>query len=295
VSWTTDSLRDIERKLAERYGEKITHVTVGSMLEDMGYKTNRKMPQAGRAHPDRNAQFEFINVKAKEFIEAQEPVISVDTKKRENIENFENAGMEYRRGKDPRKVLGHDFPIQELGNIAPHGVYCHNNDTGFINIGTRQDTQDFAVESITRWWHCVGKHTFPQAAKLLVTCDCGDSTGYKNKVWKFRLAQLAVQTGLEIHVCHFPPGTSTWNKIEHRLFCYISKKWQGKVLIDVESTVSLIGSTAAPTGLNVICQRDDRAYKTAQSVSEEEYESIPLTSLAPFESWNYILNRRTIS
>jgi hypothetical protein len=292
LSWTTDSLRDIERKLSERYGQTVTHVTVGSILEAMGYRkqANQKMLQVGNPHPDRNAQFEFINAQAGEFIKAGEPVIPVDTKKKENIGNFKNSGREYRRGKDPRKVLDHDFPVKELGKIAPYGVYCQNNNTGFVNVGTSHDTADFAVESITRWWCCVGKHTFPRATKLLITCDCGGSNGYKNRLWKFRLAHLAAQTGLDIHVCHFPPGTSKRNKVEHRLFCYISKNWQGKPLIDVETAISLIGSTATATGLEVICLRDDTVYKTAQSVSDEEYESIPFTHLAPFGSWNYVLN-----
>jgi hypothetical protein len=294
LSWTTDSLRDIARKLLERYGEKVTHVTAGSILGDMGYsrQANQKMLQAGEPHPNRDTQFEFINAKAREFIEACEPVISVDTKKKENIGNFKNAGTEYRRGKSPRKVLDHDFPIKELGKIAPYGVFCQNNNTGFVNVGTSHDTPDFAVESIARWWYCVGKNTFPGTARLLITCDCGGSNGYRSRLWKFRLAQLAVQIGIEIHVCHFPPGTSKWNKVEHRLFCYISKNWQGKPLIDVETAIDLIGSTTTSTGLKVICQRDDTVYKTAQSVSDGEYESIPLTRLAPSESWNYILNHK---
>jgi hypothetical protein len=192
-------------------------------------------------------------------------------------------------------VPDHDFPIKELGKIAPYGVFCQNNNTGFVNVGTSHDTPDFAVESITRWWHCVGRNTFPCATQLLITCDCGGSNGYRSKLWKFRLAQLAVQTGLEIHVCHFPPGTSKWNKVEHRLFCYISKNWQGKPLIDVESAINLIGSTTTSAGLKVICQRDDTVYETAQSVSDGEYETIPLTRLAPFESWNYVLNQHISS
>jgi hypothetical protein len=292
LSWTTESLRSIEQKLSEYYGEKVTYVTVGSILEDMGYsrQANQKMLQTGTPHPDRNAQFEIIASKAKEFIEAGEPVISVDTKKKENIGNFKNAGTEWRRGKDARKVLDHDFPIKELGKIAPYGVFCQNDNTGFVNVGTSHDTPDFAVESIARWWRCVGKATFLGATKLLITCDCGGSNGYRSRLWKFRLAQLAAQTHLEIHVCHFPPGTSKWNKVEHRLFCYISKNWQGKPLIDVVTAIDLIGSTTTSTGLKVICQRDDNVYETARSVSDEEYKAIPLTRLAPFESWNYVLN-----
>jgi hypothetical protein len=295
LSWTTNSLRDIEQKLLEQHSEKITHVTAGSILEAMGYirQANRKMPQAGKPHPDRNVQFEFINSKAKRFIEADEPVISVDTGKKENAGNSKNPGTEYRRNRDPQKILGRDFPVTELGKIVPYGVYCRNDNTAFANLGTSHDTSDFAAESIARWWYCVGKHTFPGAAKLLIICDCGN--GNRSKLWKFRLARLAVQTGLEIHVSHFPPGTSKWNQVEHRLFCYTGKKWQGKTLVDVESVISLIGSTAASTGIKVICQRDDTVYKTAQPVSEEEYEFIPLTSLAPFESWNYVLNQHAIS
>jgi hypothetical protein len=176
----------------------------------MGYsrQANQKMLQVGEPHPDRNAQFEFINAKAKEFIEAGEPVISVGTKKKENLGNFKNAGTEYRRGKDPRKVLDHDFPIKELGEITPYGVFCQNDNMGFVNVGTSHDTPDFAAESIARWWYCIGKNTFPGATRLLITCNCGGSNGYKSRLWKFRLTRLAVQTGLEIHVCHFPPGTS---------------------------------------------------------------------------------------
>jgi hypothetical protein len=262
----------------------------------MGYsrQANQKMLQLGEAHPDRDAQFKFIGTKAKEFLDRGEPVISVDTKKKENIGNFKNPGTEYRRNKDPRRVLDHDFPVEELGKIAPYGIFCQNNNTAFVNVGTSHDTPDFAVESITRWWHYIGKNTFLGTKRLLITCDCGGSNSYRSKLWKFRLAQLAIHTELEIHVCHFPPGTSKWNKIEHRLFCYISKNWQGKPLIDVESAINLIGSTTTSTGLRVICQRDDTVYETAQSIPEEEYKTIPLIRLTPFENWNYILNGHPI-
>jgi hypothetical protein len=257
----------------------------------MGYskQANQKMLQIGEPHPDRNAQFEYINARAKEFIAAGEPVISVDTKKKENIGNFKNPGAEYRKAKDPRKVLDHDFPIEELGKIAPYGVFCQNDNTGFINVGTSHDTPEFAVESISRWWSCVGKQTFPNATKLLITCDCGGSNGYRVRLWKYRLWQFSQQTGLNIYVSHFPPGTSKWNKIEHRLFCYISKKWQGKPLVSVEVAVKLIGSTTTSAGLKVICRRDDTVYKLAQKISNEEFESIGLSKIPPRESWNYML------
>jgi hypothetical protein len=269
----------------------VSHVTVGSILEDMGYskQTNQKMLQVGEAHPDRNAQFEYINGKAKKFIAKGEPVISVDTKKKENIGNFKNNGQEYRPAKTPRKVLDHDFPIEELGKIAPYGIYNLNSNTGFVNVGTSRDTAEFAVESISRWWETVGKNTFPHAAKLLITGDCGGSNGYRVKLWKYQLQQFAARTGLTIHVSHFPPGTSKWNKVEHRLFCFITKNWQGKPLIDIETAVELIGSTTTTKGLRVICRRDDNIYELSKTVSDEQIRSIKLSKLGKHGEWNYLI------
>jgi hypothetical protein len=283
-------LRKIAKTLYDTYGEKVSHVTVGDILEDMGYskQANQKMLQLGTPNPDRNAQFEHISEQAKSFIGEGEPVISVDTKKKENIGNFRNGGQEYRRLGDARKVLDHDFPIEELGKVAPYGVFCQNDNTGFVNLGTSHDTPEFAVASIARWWSCVGQYTFPNATKLLITCDCGGSNGYRTRMWKYQLWQLAQQIGLDIYVCHFPPGTSKWNKVEHRLFCYISKNWQGKPLVSVEAAVNLIGSTTTSTGLKVVCRRDDRVYELAQKVSDEEYEAIGIEKIPPHESWNYL-------
>jgi transposase len=291
LSWTTESLRSIQKALAEKHEIKASHMTIGSILEELGYskQANQKMLQVGKPNPDRNAQFEFINQKAKEYINAGEPVISVDTKKKENIGNFKNPGQEYRRSKNPREVLDHDFPIKELGKIAPYGVYNLNHNIGFVNVGTSRDTAEFAVESISRWWEAVGKHTFPNATRLLITCDCGGSNGNRTRLWKYQLSQLAKRVGFDIHVCHFPPGTSKWNKVEHRLFCYISKNWQGKPLVSVETAIDLIGSTTTATGLKVICQRDDNVYELAKAVSDEDFESINIEKIAPFESWNYCL------
>jgi transposase len=291
LSWTTESLRSIQCALAEKHGIKASHVTVGAILEGLGYskQSNQKMLQAGEPHPDRNAQFEFINTKAKAYIMAGEPVISVDTKKKENIGNFKNPGQEYRRSKDPRKVLDHDFPLKELGKIAPYGIYNLNHNIGFVNVGTSHDTAEFAVESISRWWGAVGKNTFPNTKRLLITCDCGGSNGNRRKLWKYQLSQLAKRSGIEIHVSHLPPGTSKWNKVEHRLFCFISKNWQGKPLIDVETAIELIGSTTTKTGLKVICQRDDNVYELSIAVSDDEYDSINIERIAPFDSWNYII------
>jgi hypothetical protein len=289
LSWTTESLRKIESELFEKHKIKVSHVTISSILEDMGYskQANQKMLQIGKAHPDRNTQFKYINSKANKFIAMGEPVISVDTKKKENIGNFKNSGEEYRPSKDPRKVLDHDFPIEELGKIAPYGIYNLNSNTGFVNVGTSRDTAEFAVESIWRWWETVGENTFPDATRLLITCDCGGSNGYRVRLWKYQLAQFAARTGIEVHVSHFPPGTSKWNKVEHRLFCFISKNWQGKPLIDIETAAELIGSTTTTKGLKVICQRDDNIYKPAVAVSDEQFDSIKITMLGKHGEWNY--------
>jgi hypothetical protein len=296
LSWTTESLRSIQKTLAVKHNIKASHVAIGSILGGLGYskQANQKMLQLGEPHPDRNSQFEYISKKAKAFIGLGEPVISVDTKKKENIGNFKNPGQEYRLKKDPRKVLDHDFPIKELGKISPYGVYNLNHNTGFVNIGTSRDTAEFAVESISRWWETVGKHTFANASRLMVTCDCGGSNGYRTRLWKYQLCQLAERSGLEIHVSHFPPGTSKWNKIEHRLFCYISKNWQGKPLVDIETAIDLIGSTTTLAGLKVICQRDDTVYELAKSVSEEDFGTMNMLRIAPFGNWNYLFNESDI-
>jgi hypothetical protein len=291
ISYTTKSLRKIDAELFEKHKIDVSFRTVGTLLEEMEYskQANQKMLQVSEPHPDRNAQFEYINKKSREFIDAGDPVISVDTKKKENIGNFKNNGAEYRKAKDPRKVLDHDFPIAELGKIAPYGVYNVNHNIGFVNVGTSHDTPEFAVESISRWWQSVGQFTFSNPHKLLITCDGGGSNGSRCRLWKYQLAQLSKRVGLEIHVSHFPPGTSKWNKIEHRLFCYISKHWQGQPLIDVQTAVALIGSTTTTTGLKVICQTDYNEYRLAKKITDEQFKAIPITKIEPFGGWNYIL------
>jgi len=290
LSYTTESLRKIESEL-EFQGIKVSYKTISKILDSMDYskQANQKMLQIGEAHPDRNAQFEHINETAAKYLKAGEPVISVDTKKKENIGNFKNKGQEYRHKKDPRKVLDHDFPLEELGKISPYGVYNLNNNTGFVNVGTSHDTSEFAVESISRWWETVGKHTFPSCSKIYITCDSGGSNGYRARMWKYQLQEFANRVGLEIEVSHFPRGTSKWNKVEHRLFCYISANWKGKPLVDVQTAVDLIGSTKTTTGLEVICVRDDTEYKLARKVSDEDFESISIDKVPPFETWNYII------
>jgi len=290
LSYTTHSLRKIAEKLFETHNIAISYVTVGDILDSMGYskQTNQKMLQNGQPHPDRNQQFEYINTTANKYLKAGEPVISVDTKKKELIGNFKNSGREYRPRGNPRCVLDHDFMIRELGKIAPYGVYNVNKNFGFVNVGVSHDTSEFAVESISRWWETVGKRTFLDAKCLYVTADCGGgSNGYRVKMWKYQLQQFASRVGLVVHVSHYPPGTSKWNKVEHRLFCYISKTWQGKPLVDVQTAVDLIGSTKTRTGLEVVCVRDEAEYELARTVSDEVFKTISLVKIEPFENWNY--------
>jgi hypothetical protein len=291
LTWTTMSHRKICTKFKSTCNIEISHGTIGSILEILGYsgQTNRKMLQIGTPHPDRNAQFHFINSTAEKFITSGDPVISVDTKKKELIGNFQNMGQEYRKHGDARKVLDHDFPIKELGKVAPYGIYNINHNTGFINLGISHDTAEFAVESISRWWDSIGKETFPNASKLLITCDCGGSNGYRLKLWKYQLFQLAKRIHIDIHVTHFPQGTSKWNKVEHRLFCYISKNWRGKPLIDIPTVINLISTTTTVNNLKVICVQDKNTYELSKKVSTEEFNSIPIIKTPPFEEWNYII------
>jgi len=291
LSYTTLSLRKIRAILLEQFDEDVCFRSIGSILERHGYtkQCNQKLLQIGEPHPNRNQQFEHINEKAKQFIEQGLPVISVDTKKKENIGNFKNNGQEYRKKKDPRKVLDHDFPTAELGKVAPYGVYVLNNNTGFVNLGTDHDTAEFSAESVLRWWETVGKHTFPNTNKLYINCDNGGSNGSRLRLWKYELQQLANITNLEIHVSHLPPGTSKWNKVEHRLFCYISKNWQGKPLIDITTVVKLISSTTTSNGLNVICKVDYNKYPLKRKVSDAEFEKINIFPDEVLGEWNYVI------
>lgn len=290
LRWTTLSLRKIAEELSKK-GYTVSQNIVSRALDALGYskQKNQKMYQVGNQHPDRNAQFQHINETAQAYLEKGEPVISIDTKKKENVGNFKNNGSEYRKEKNPRKVLDHDFPIPELGKVNPYGVYVLNNNTGFVNLGTSHDTAEFAGESVYRWWETVGKNTFPRAKRLYINCDGGGSNSSRRWVWKYQLQLLANKTGLEIEVSHFPPGTSKWNKVEHRLFCYISKNWQGQPLIDIETIVSLIGSTTTKKGLKVICQVDNNIYATGKKITDEEKAGINIEFLEPFTQWNYII------
>ena len=291
LSYTTKSTRKIQEILNKKAYE-IGHDVVAGTLKELGYslQLNQKMLQAGKEHPDRDKQFRFINNKVKRLLNAGIPVISIDAKKKENIGNFINKGKTYRKKGEPLKVLDHDFPIKELGKVTPYGVYDIGRNEGFVNLGISSDTSEFAVESISRWWLTLGKNTYPGAAILYINCDGGGSNGYKNRLFKFQLQQFANQSGLTVHVSHFPPGTSKWNKIEHRMFCYISKHWRGKPLISIEAIIQLIGSTTTTTGLKIICVKDETEYEIGVKVSDMDFAEIKLKKMRTLPDWNYIIS-----
>ena len=291
--WTTKSLRNIAEAL-EGMDLKVSHDTVGNILKDLGYslQLNQKMLQVGISHSDRNAQFEFINEKSLTFMTDGDPVISVDTKKKEMIGNFKNNGSEYSQTKTPEQVLDHDFPIKELGKVAPYGVYDINKNEGFVNLGTSYDTAEFAVESIYRWWQILGQHTYPDATKIYINCDGGGSNGSRTKLWKTQLQELANMTGLEIHVSHLPPGTSKWNKIEHKMFCFISKNWRGRPLISVETVINLINNTTTKQGLEIVCMLDENTYEKGIKVTDEQLELININKHDFHGEWNYFISPR---
>jgi hypothetical protein len=260
--WTSKSVRKLQAALAEK-GIDISFRTIGDLLKEMGYAllSNRKDLVLKESHPDRNAQFEYINEQAKTFIAEHEPVISIDSKKKENVGNFKNDGAEWQKSENPIKVLDHDFPLKEKGKAVPYGVYDIAQNKGFVNVGISGDTAEFAANSILKWWEIVGKKTYPDAKKILITADCGGSNGYRVRLWKVKLQEIANRLNVAIHVTHYPPGTSKWNKIEHRLFSYISINWRGKPLDEILTVISLIASTTTAAGLTVECISDTQEYK----------------------------------
>jgi transposase len=291
LSYTTKSIRKIEQILNEKK-YKIGYDVVANILKELGYslQLNQKMLQVGKEHPDRDKQFGFINNKAKQFIDEGNPVISIDAKKKENIGNFINNGRTYRKKKEPTKVLDHDFPIKELGKVTPYGVYDIGRNEGLVNLGISSDTSEFAVESISRWWLTLGKNTYPKSKRLYINCDGGGSNGSRNRLFKFQLQQFANQSGLEVHVSHFPPGTSKWNKIEHRMFCYITSHWKGQPLISVQTVIQLIGSTTTTTGLKIVCMKDDTIYEIGIKVCDKDFAAINIKHLETLPAWNYIIS-----
>ena len=293
LRWTCKSTRAIADTLTA-HRHPVSHSTVGVLLREGGYslQSNRKTEE-GRDHPDRDAQFRHINAAVKRALRARAPVISVDTKKKELLGNFQNPGQQWRPAKQPRPVQTHDFPAPEVPRAFPYGIYDLGRNTGFVNLGTDHDTGAFAVASIRGWWHHEGRRLYPQATHLLITADAGGSHGWRLRVWKVELQRLADDTHLAIAVCHFPPGTSKWNKVEHRLFSFISSNWRGEPLRDYETVVKLIARTTTAKGLTVTCRLDRRKYATGRRVTPAEMRQVNLHP-GPFHGeWNYVIRPRT--
>ena len=287
LRWTCKSTRTLAAELTRRR-HPISYVKVAQLLHGMDYslQSNRKMEE-GEDHPDRDRQFGYINNRVREALRRREPVISVDTKKKEVLGNFDNPGRQWRKAKSARPVNGHDFPDPSLPRAYPYGIYDLGRNSGFVNVGTDHDTGSFAVASIRGWWRAEGRRLYPACRQLLITADGGGSNGYRLRLWKLELQTLADETGLTIAVCHFPPGTSKWNKVEHRLFSFISSNWRGEPLRDYETIVRLIAATTTAKGLTVSCRLDHRQYPAGRKVSDEEFATINVTFLPFHGEWNY--------
>ena len=290
LRWTAKSVRNLAEALRS-LGHQVSHMTVARLLPSLGYslQANSKRRE-GSAHPDRDAQFGHINDTVATALLAGEPVISVDTKKKELVGDFKNAGRELRPTGQPIPVRVHDFKDPVLGKAIPYGIYDLADDTGWVNVGIDNDTAQFAVASIQGWWEHLGRERYPHATTLTITADCGGSNGYRTRLWKTQLQALANRTGLHIQVCHFHPGTSKWNRIEHRLFSFITQNWRAVPLISIEVIINLIGATTTRTGLSVYAQLDERTYPTAVTVSDGELAAVNLHGHDFHPEWNYVIN-----
>lgn len=289
LRWTCKSLRRLATELVE-LGYSVSYRTVGRLLKRMKYslQANRKTLE-GTQHPDRNTQFEYINTQTAKQLSTGNPAISVDTKKKELIGNYKNGGREYHPNGQPDTVGVHDF-ISELGRANPYGVYDIHDDSAWVSVGISSDTAEFAVESIRRWWNSMGYDRYPEAKRLLITADCGGSNGYRTRLWKFELQRLANELGIPVTVCHFPPGTSKWNKIEHRLFSFITMNWRGKPLRTYQTIVNLIAATTTESGLDVRSELDDSVYQKGRKVTNAEMSSINIQNHTFHGDWNYTIN-----
>jgi Rhodopirellula transposase DDE domain len=290
--WTCKSLRKLSEAL-RAMGHQIGRTVAGELLRKLGYslQANRKTRE-GSSHPDRDAQFQYINERVKESLAAGEPAISVDTKKKELVGDFKNAGREWRPKGSPDEVRVHDFVIPELGRAVPYGVYDIGDDAGWVSVGIDHDTATFAVNAIRRWWTLMGRGRYPGTSKLLITADGGGSNGVRLRLWKLELQKLADELGLTVTVCHLPPGTSKWNKIEHRLFSFITGNWRGKPLLTHQVIVQLIAATTTKTGLTVRCDLDQNLYPAGTKVSDAEFAAVNLTRHDFHGDWNYTIKPR---
>jgi hypothetical protein len=289
LRWTCKSTRQLAEALQQQ-GHDVSHPTVARLLRGLGYRlqVNRKTRE-GSSHPDRNAQFDFINKRVIAFAKARQPVISVDTKKKENLGDFKNNGTEWQPEGQPEKVRAKDFPDQRLGKAIPYGVYDLTCNQGWVSVGIDHDTARFAVETIRRWWEEMGHPTYPDGQRLLITADGGGSNGHRSRLWKVALQEFAKASGLEVSVCHFPPGTSKWNKIEHRMFCHITKNWRGRPLTSRAVVVNLIGSTTTATGLTIQAELDENEYPIGTKVTDEDLAGLCIKRNKFHGEWNYTI------
>jgi transposase len=289
LRWTTKSTRTLAGELRAQ-GYEVSHVTVAELLRQMGYSLQAPAKEnEGSQHADRDGQFRHLNAQVEAHLAEGQPVISCDTKKKETVGNLKNGGRERQPEKVPVRVDVHDFPDPEVGKAVPYGVYDVAANEGFVVVGDDGDTAEFAVSSIRRWWDQVGRVAYPEATRLLITADAGGSNGYRTRLWKTELAKLAAQAGLEITVCHFPPGTSKWNRIEHRLFSAISINWRGRPLTSHQTIVNLIAATTTRTGLKIRAQLDQGYYPTGIKVTDKQLAAAPLTRHAFHGDWNYTI------
>lgn len=289
LRWTSKSTAKLAEELV-RQGFKITDDTVGRILKDLGYSLQAPAKEKeGTAHPDRDAQFRYLNKQVGVSMKAGQPVISVDTKKKELVGEFSNGGREFHPVGEPTRTKTHDFVDKELGRAVPYGVYDLANDEGWVSVGDTADTSSFAVEAIRRWWYSMGQPRFPDATTLLITADAGGSNGHRVKLWKVELAKLAAETGLAITVCHYPPGTSKWNRIEHKMFSFISMNWRGRPLVSYRTIIELISATTTAKGLTIRAEEDLNYYETGTKVSDEELAVVPLLRHKFHGDWNYTI------
>ncbi|MBK8869828.1 MAG: ISAzo13 family transposase [Elusimicrobia bacterium] len=293
LRWTCKSVRKLEEGVREG-GYSVSYRTIARILHGLEYslQANRKTSEGQKAHPDRDGQFRYINQQAMDFLRRRVPVISVDTKKKELVGVYKNGGREWERKGDAVEVLSHDFPDPKVPKAVPYGVYDLGQNKGWVNVGMSADTAEFAVESIRQWWKHMGRGRYPRARELLICADSGGSNGYRLHLWKWELQKFADQKGLRITVCHFPPGTSKWNKIEHRLFSYISMNWRGRPLTDYRTVVNLIASTTTKTGLVVKSRLDTNTYERGIEVSTEEIQKLCVRAHSFHGEWNYTVDPR---
>jgi len=294
LRWTSKSVRHLSEEL-QAMGHDISHRLVADLLHECGYslQANRKTRE-GSGHPDRDAQFHYINDRVRRFQKRRQPVVSVDTKKKELVGNFKNPGREWRRKGDPEPVRVHDFLIPEEGKAIPYGVYDLNRNEGWVTVGVDHDTASFAVNAIRRWWRLMGRPAYPGATSLLITADAGGSNGPRLRLWKWELQRFANRTGLTITICHFPPGTSKWNKIEHRLFSHIAMNWRGKPLVSLAAIVNLIGSTRTDTGLRVRSEIDRNSYPKGVVVTDDQMAKVQLKPHRFQGGWNYTIRPKRV-